>query len=833
MSLRLQILLGIALIEATVWISRGPLDELSPAAAPLLALALALLLGAYLARPLRAIVHRRDEAIERHQALLDASLDAVVVTDGQGRVSEFNRAAERMFRFSREQLLGHPLSDQLFPPECRETVEENLRRLRQGAPLDSHRLELNARRADGSRFPAIVAFSGGGARVTLFLRDISERKQTELGLRKLSTAVEQSPLSIVITDLDGRIEYANPRFTEVTGYTLEEAIGENPRILKSGHNPPELYEELWNTITGGAIWHGELLNRKREGELYWEKAAIGPVRDESGETTHYLAIKEDISERKGMIDEIRHAKEEAESANHAKSEFLATMSHEIRTPMNAILGMGELLAETALDDEQHQYLDILNRGGRNLLELIDDILDLSRIEANRLELNPEPFDLNDLIHGVTQVLGVRAREKGLSLEAEISAATPRYLIGDPKRLRQVLVNLVGNAIKFTHQGSITVRVSPFSDTDPLMLQFAVEDSGIGIAEEKLVTIFDPFTQADGSVTRDYGGTGLGLSISTKLAELMGGCLWVDSEAGRGSTFAFTATFTRPHEEVVSDLEGIDFSDRTIALISGQESTHELFRETLAPLGARLEVIREGDLPPELAERAAADAGRWAVLVIEHLDPRVDGFAFVERLRELEHGKRPLPMVMISPLRRQADLERARELHLLMLPPSLESRQLVKTLAATLADLARPRAGEGGEVRPEREGRYILLAEDSADNALLIETHLKRAGHRLRLARNGREAVDAFREERFELILMDIQMPVMDGYSATRAIREREHEAALHPTPIVALTAHALKEDEEKSLAAGCDGHLTKPVKKRELLEVVERFAREVEESAPA
>ena len=773
------------------------------------------------------------EDIARRDAILNAAFDAIITTDAHGRVIEFNRAAETIFGLDRSEALEHSLGYTLFAPEPSREIEAMLRTFRDSGelPAPPPHSELNARRADGSHFPAEVSFSaihaGDRPLVTLYLRDISQRKQTETGLRTLSTAVEQSPLSIVITDLAGNIEYVNPRFSELTGYTLEEVKGRNPRVLKSGRNQPELYGELWETIIGGGVWHGELLNRKKGGELFWEAAAICPVRMESGEISHYLAIKEDITQRKRMINELEQAKELAESANQAKSEFLATMSHEIRTPMNAILGMGELLADSSLDDEQRHYLEVLNHGGKSLLELIDDILDLSRIEANRLELTPEPFDLHELVEGVTQVLGVRAGQKGLTLEAETAEGIPRYLIGDAKRLRQVLVNLVGNAIKFTHSGGITVRVERFGDDQPLTLQFAVEDSGIGISEEKQVTIFDPFTQADGSVTRDYGGTGLGLSISTKLAELMGGCLWVTSEEDQGSTFAFTATFTLPRQPLAGDTREVDFSNRTVALIGCETLTQEVSRGALAPLGARLELIEACELETALADRVAVEGEHWAALVIEHRIPQADGFTFVEQLRRLEEqwgrAGQPLPVVMISPWRRHEDHDRAHALAMRLLPTPPAPGQLVKALAAILGTTAPRRSRPPAPPSSSEAGVNILLAEDSPDNSLLIETHLRKAGHRLEVVRDGRQAVAAFEEGAFELILMDIQMPIMDGYSATRAIRELEAERTLPPIPIIALTAHALREDEERSLAAGCDGHVTKPVKRRELLEAVERF----------
>ncbi len=365
------------------------------------------------------------------------------------------------------------------------------------------------------------------------VRDITERKHVEEQLRKLSRAVEQSPVAVVITGANGLIEYVNPKFTDATGYTADEAIGKNPRILNSGQQPDEFYRDLWETILRGDEWRGEFCNRKKNGELYWE---FSPIRNFAGDVTHFVSVKGDVTQRKRTEEELRLAKEAAESANRAKSVFLASMSHELRTPLNGVLGYAQLLQDDpAIGDDQRQNLNSIRSCGEHLLTLINDVLDLSRIESGKLEIHNSPCDLPTMLLDVNNVVSPLAAEKGLQLSFDVSADAPQRLLTDPPKLRQVLVNLLANAVKFTDEGAVTLRIGkPKADE----ITFQVLDTGAGIPDCKLAEIFEPFRQLEEHSTT-AGGTGLGLAISQRLVTALGGSLHATSQVGRGSCFSVT------------------------------------------------------------------------------------------------------------------------------------------------------------------------------------------------------------------------------------------------------------------------------------------------------
>lgn len=520
--------------------------------------------------------------------------------------------------------------------------------------------------------------------------------------------------------------------------------------------------------------------------------------------------------------ELAQARDQALEASRVKSEFLASMSHEIRTPLNAIIGTADLLGESRLSPDQRSYVDLLKKAGEALLSLVNDILDLSKIEANQLELEEVGFNLKELIEQATEIYALKTDKKGIELACQVAPNVPEFVKGDPARLRQILLNLIGNAIKFTERGEIVVRVARFEGQPSGALLFSVSDSGIGIPRDKYESIFQSFTQVDSSTTRKYGGTGLGLAISKRLVGLMAGRIWVDSEEGKGSTFRFTACLpdTSPAAGAVTSPE--ELRDKHILVVDDNDTNRMILREILERNGVIVREAADG-LSALKTLRAIKSKGRVFDLVLTDCRmPGINGFEIAETInREGGHTKM---VIMLTSSNLTNDLARAKELGLggYLVKP-VKSQELLEAVRGTLAAFPSSKPPKLKLALPVFPLTSVLLAEDNPDNRLLFHAYLKETPYRLVEAENGAEALETFKRENFSLVLMDVQMPVMDGYSATRAIRSWERGSGRHPTPIIALTAHAVAEDVEKSLAAGCNAHLTKPIKRAFLLQTLERF----------
>ncbi len=654
--------------------------------------------------------------------------------------------------------------------------------------------------------------------------------------RRSRQILETSFDAFVEMDAEGRILVWNAQAENALQWSHAEIIGKNlcEAIIPPKHR--EEYEQEIRRLLESD--QGPALNRRFEttasskhGREMPVEITISAMRHDQSQ--HFAAFVRDLSERKRFEHDLRDAKEAAEAANQSKSDFLANMSHEIRTPMNGIIGMTDLALETTLSHEQREFLGMVKSSADSLLSLLNDILDFSKIEAGKLDFETIDFLLRDTLDDSIKVLGFRAQQKGLELTCHILPEVPDGLRGDPTRLRQIIVNLVGNAIKFTSAGGVIVQAEIQEETEKdVTLHFTVRDTGVGIPKGKQETIFEAFTQADTSMTRRYGGTGLGLAISSRLVRLMGGRIWVESEIGEGSTFHFTVCFSmqKPAARKYEAMGAENLRDLCVLIVDDNSTDRRMLQEITLAWQMKPLLSESGPEALRILENAQALGAPVALILLDAQMPGMDGFSVADKIKQDVRNAPAIILLTSAGLR--GDAARCRDLGIkaYLTKPIKRSDllQVFKMVMGAPADVE----GKSAVVtmhtlREDRRRLRILLAEDNAINQTLAVRLLVKRGHEVMVAGSGRESLEVLKTRDFDLILMDVQMPDMDGLETTAAIRHEELKTGKH-IPIIAMTAHAMAGDRERCLAAGMDGYVSKPLRVADLFSAIEEVSIPVE-----
>ena len=768
-------------------------------------------------------------------ALIEGSPLAIVVTDQNGAVRSANPAFTKIFGYLETEVKGEILDNFLAPGELYAEARKITHGRKQGksAHLVTRRGRKDGSLVDVEIYGLPLHVHGENVGGFALYQDITERKRAEEQLAErtsyLDTLIEASPLGIVAVDTEGRIKMCNSAFERLFQYVRAEVTGVNLNSLVTPRECSEESAEFARRRQIGETVQATTQRRRNDGTLLDVELYGVPMRV-GGEDLGTLVIYHDISERKRADEALRNAKEQAEEANRAKSEFLANMSHEIRTPMNGILGMTQLTLETKLNDEQREYLGMVKSSADSLLTLLNDILDFSKIEAGKLDLDLSPFALRESMGEALKALGHLAHRKGLELAWHVDAGVPTWLVGDSGRLRQILVNLVMNAIKFTEHGEVVVSVKVESETqEEVELHFSVRDTGIGIPAEKRDLIFAAFTQADSSTTRKYGGTGLGLTISQALVKLMNGDLSVESEPQKGSVFHFTARLKVPEANFVppATVEPAALRGLRALVVDDNQTNRLILTELLSQWGMAPEQAASGNEALKLLASESHGSAPFRLALIDADMPEMDGFALAERVKNTAEAS-ALSMFMLSSTMQAGDIARSREAGLAgFLTKPVQPSELLDAILGVMSGTEKmtPDARDipsAQHISNRGNGMRILLAEDNVVNRQLAARLLEKRGYTVVIAMNGIEALAAVEREEVDMVLMDVQMPEMDGLEAIRVIRSNEKISKRH-LPIISLTAHVMKGDREKCIEAGADDYIPKPIQPASLFAAMERL----------
>ncbi len=805
---------------------------------------------------------RAEEALRESEKRLRQVIDLVphfiFAKDNSGKFILANEAVAGAYGTTVENLIGKgdvdfdPSIDEVehFRDDDRNVIESGISKYNiEECITDSKGLKriLNTTK---------IPFTASGTNMSSILGvsiDVTEHKQAEKKLQeseeRYRNILENIEDGYFEVDLAGNFTFFNPALSKMLGYSAEEMTGMNNRAFMNPDTEKKVFRTFNEVYTTGIPQKGfEWDVIQKNGAIRYIEVSVSLIINPGEKPTGFRGIARDITERK-MIEAAQQAKLRAEASSKAKSQFLASMSHEIRTPINGIIGMVEVCLETKLDKEQQHIIGTINKEAGSLLEIINAILDFSKIEAGKLEIERIPFDLKILFEEVTESFSQRTTKKGLELISFISPETPTRIVGDPGRLRQILKNLIGNAIKFTHEGRIVIKAEPVSicrtfqsgeGEDGIKLRFLVKDTGIGIPREKRALVFESFTQADGSTTRKYGGSGLGITISRQLAELMGGEMGLDSEEGKGSTFWFTSVFSKQRETELPRRKEAPLDNVRVLVVDDSKIYRQLITEYIRLWGAVPVEAASAQEALSILKGAVAGGEQIKLVLSDLIMPEMSGFELAREIKRLE-SLRSIPIIIITGYGNPGDGKTCRDIGI---EGYLTKPISVSDLRSAIENVLWPRGSADRDkeidlvtrhtsAESERKETMILLAEDYPTNQEIARRHLERAGYSVDIAGNGELALEAFKGKHYDLIFMDVQMPVLDGFQATKAIREIEAKSAtkenenvyqkMPRVPIVAMTAHALQEYKELCLEAGMDDFISKPLTRKELLEMAAKW----------
>lgn len=830
----------------------GTVHELGPFAVENLSESL-LLLQAFMATVsvttlvLASVLAERKQALDtlrqseqRFRHIVESAPNGIVMVDHEGKIALFNSQAERLFGYAEKELLDRPI-EVLIPwryrglyPQHREIFLSNP----QSRTLGGGR-ELCGVRKDGSEFPIEISLNPletpTGIHVLASVVDITERmaaddrlRQSEERFRSMIENVKDH--AIFMLDPEGRILTWNRGAERLRGHKSEEILGKHYSCLfpmeDCENGKPE---QLLRTARTEGQCEDEGWRLRKDGSQFWANVVIAAVRDHRGMLIGFAKVTSDLTRRRRIEEELVLAKEEAEAANHAKSAFLANISHEIRTPMTGIIGMAGLLSDTELSPEQREYCDIIRRSGESLLTVINEVLDFSKVESGKLELEIIDFDLRSAITDVTELFSKQAADGGLQLISRIDENVPTELQGDPGRLRQIISNLVNNAVKYTEKGEVMVRVALVDEAqNHATLRFSVSDTGIGIPADKISKLFSSFTQLDASISRRYGGTGLGLAICKNLVELMGGEIGVESEPHKGSTFWFTVRLFKQAEYTrATSSARVNFRGLRILIVDGNSANRSAIEGFLNTMGIVRQSASRGAEALELLRMAAAKDAPYDLAIVEFNLPEMDGLELSRAIRG-EPTIASMKIILLTEVGKTGAerLAKAASADAYLITPVSYGR-LYHCLVGLLGAAGEDDPAENGVSGESNAGQNpanrlrVLVADDNHINQKVIASLLKKMGHRADVVANGKEALAAFKLVPYDIILMDVQMPELDGFEVSRQIRAMEQTKGRH-TPIIAITAHARKSDKERCLSAGMDDYVSKPIKPKDLKGAIAR-----------